>query len=272
MLGAPEPRLLDAQLDLVPERHVPAVDAELDIHRLGRRHPRPQRPVDRRLELEGGDVRRRDRFDPDGAPDPRGARVPDPAAATLLPARLEAMRGVLDVDCELVGLRRVEPAEIEAEVGVAAGVAPDRRPVELDVRAPVDAAEVEEHVQAVPRLRDAQHVAVAEALVDLRAAPDAGERRLERERHANRLVPLARLEPDLPHAVEVEPPVAERARIHRSQAAAPGGSTRPTGSLASTTPPARGSGSPSTLTAHVRPPRENTSVPGGLSRHANAPR
>ena len=60
-----------------------------------------------------------------------------------------------------------------------------------------------------------------------------------------------------------------RVRIH---AAAPGGSSGPTGSLASSTSPSgSANGSALKFTAHMTSSRAKTSEPGGESRHANPP-
>src|SRR5207247_4135037 len=137
---------------------------------------------------------------------PRG---PDPAAASLLAARLETVGRILDVDGDLVHVRRVERSEIEREMGVAAGVAADELTVDANLGSPVDSGEAQQHVRARPLFRHAETPPVTQVFVDLAAATDAGQLRLERERHDDRLERGVRLELDLPRSVQAQPPRAD---------------------------------------------------------------
>ena len=102
---------------------------------------------------------------------------------------------------------RGEAAGVEGEMGVPAFVLAEGASVEPHARLPVDAAEAQER-PLLPVVRHAKRSPVADALVYLAGRADPGERRLERERHADLAPRLARLELHLPGAVEARPRVA----------------------------------------------------------------
>ncbi|MEJ7791784.1 MAG: hypothetical protein WKF65_07430 [Gaiellaceae bacterium] len=82
---------------------------------------------------------------------------------------MAALRGIHDIDDELVRAPRVELAEVEREVRVAAVVGADLLPVHRHRCAPVDGAEVEQYARAAPLGRKLATPPVAESLVDFPA-------------------------------------------------------------------------------------------------------
>jgi hypothetical protein len=179
-------------------------DVSVEQHTRGNRAPDVDRPVHRRLD---GDLLGK-RLEPDRLPDAGRARVPDAAVApALLALRLPAVRGVLDVDDELVLTAGLEVAEVEPEMRVAAAVTADAATVEQHFATPVDGTEAQQRTRAP---RHGERAPVAHALVHLGAAPDPGERRLERERHLDRQRLAA--ERELPCPVEAHPLRARGAR------------------------------------------------------------
>lgn len=110
---------------------------------------------------------------------------------------------------------RVEFAEVEREVRVAAAVSADGPAVDRHGRAPVDGAEVEEHVLAIPVLGHAEATWVPEPLVHFAPEPEARKSGLERERDEDLARPAVRLELYGPGAVQALPARAHSARHGR---------------------------------------------------------
>jgi hypothetical protein len=178
------------QLDVVEKRvvrrpRVQVVDAQLagaardDIASGTDRHGRVRvgahDPVGSRGQREVADPPLRHRLEPDAAPDPGCARVPDLVAAALLALRLpeRVVDRIGDVDDELVLAAGLEPPEVEREMRVPALVRPDVRPVDRHVGAPVDGAEAEQRARA-PVVRDAERAPVAQPLVHVGSRADPG--------------------------------------------------------------------------------------------------
>ena len=192
--------------DVERERHRPPVD-------VGRRR------VARDVGLGHG-------FQPHRLPDPRHARVEAPLRLeALLAARVdEVLRRVPRTDRQLVLTVRDVVRNVERERQVPALVRHVRHlaVADEDLRAEIDRAEVQEDALAGP-LPAVDLARVPEELVRPEEPPDAGERGLDRERHADPAVPGRRTsrrvrhgrDGVVPRAVQVRPAVAHelRARV-----------------------------------------------------------
>ena len=152
---------------------------------------------------------------PHRLPDPRHARVEAPLRLeALLAARVhEILRRVPRADRQLVLLVRDVVRDIERERQISALVRHVRHLAvsDEDLRAEVDRAEVQEDALA-GTLPDVDRARVPEELVGLQEPPDAGERGLYRERHADPAVPGRRTPRRVRDARHGVVPVAVQAR------------------------------------------------------------
>ena len=153
------------------------------------------------------------RFHPHGLPDAGGGSVPDaPRLALLLPD------GLIAVCCrveyfyrEAVGAGLEGGGDVEAEGSVAAGVRAHSGAVDVHVSLPVDRAEVEFDVLALPRGGDGEAAAVPEGVVLGKGLADAREGTLDGVGHKDLAVPRGRFgianafDGVVPEAVEVNP-------------------------------------------------------------------
>ena len=129
-----------------------------------------------------------DGLEPHGLPDPARGGVEDPGRDPrhLLADRLVGGADRVDVaDLELVRAVRAQQAgDVERERGVVPAVGAGQAVVDVHPGAPADSPEVEQHAPAAPPARDREEPAVPAARV---AALDSRQRRLDRERHEDRL-------------------------------------------------------------------------------------
>src|SRR5262249_19881942 len=174
------------------------------------------------LDAGGGDVRGRDRFEPDGLPDARGARVPDALAAELLALGLVSpllgIAGIIDGHDHFLRAAGFHGSgDVVGKGRIAAAVRAHLAAVDPDGALPINRTEVEQYPLVFTPFRDLDRPPVPDALVDFLTLADAGECRLERpgdeDFHRQRLARrpaggaalVVVVEGEFPQAVQVLP-------------------------------------------------------------------
>ena len=206
MARAPQLRVVDGERKWPPDQAGPLGNPPVAVERgdadagcrrrTGGVHPdRHRAGVHVGSHVERRDVVARHRFEPHRLPDAGDRGVPDALGlGDLFAARLLPVVGrVPDAHHELLVAAAMQLfGHVDGERIVAAPVGGDRAAVHEDRGFPVHRAEVQQPADSPRRARQAEGVAVPEALLVGHRALHAGELRLDRERHQDLAVEATR--------------------------------------------------------------------------------